>query len=247
LLSVTHKKELMKNIFLSFLMICAVAVAYAQNPVFHDKDAELRKVGDFEGIEVSSAIDLQLSQGNENSVAVSAPGDANRAGIKTEVRKGILHIWYENKNWFKGSGRKIRAYVSAKSLRLVSASGACDVIVNGELKSDELVIRLSGASDFKGGVRANSLKIDLSGASDIVIKGTAGNLSINASGASHFKGYELAADNCRVDASGATDIKITVNKVLNAEASGATNIDYMGSGMIGEIRTSGASNIRKRG
>jgi hypothetical protein len=34
--------------------------------------------------------------------------------------------------------------------------------------------------------------------------------------------------------------------VLNAEASGATSIDYKGTGMIGEIKTSGASNIRKR-
>jgi len=235
----------MKNIFLSLLMICAVTVNYGQ-AVFHDKDAELRQVGDFEGVEVSSAIDLQLSQGNENSVAVSAPGDANRAGIKTEVRKGILHIWYENKNWFKGSGRKIRAYVSAKTLRLISASGACDVMVNGELKSDELAIRLSGASDFKGAVRANNLKIDLSGASDIVIKGSVANLNIDASGASHFKGYELITDNCRVDASGATDIKITVNKILNAEASGATSIDYMGTGTIGDLKTSGASHIRRR-
>jgi hypothetical protein len=243
--SVTTQTIIMKNIFLSLLMICALSASYAQ-AVFHDKDAELRQVGDFEGVDVSSAIDLQLSQGNENSVAVSAPGEANRAGIKTEVRKGILHIWYENKNWFKGSGRKIRAYVSAKSLKLVSASGACDVTVNGELKSDELAIRLSGASDFKGGVRTKNLKIDLSGASDIVIKGSTSNLSIDASGASHFKGFDLSTDNCRVDASGATDIKITVNKVLNAEASGATNIDYMGTGMIGDLRTSGASHIRKR-
>jgi hypothetical protein len=235
----------MKNIFLSLLMISAVAVTQAQ-AVFHDKDAELRQVGDFEGVEVSSAIDLQISQGNENSVAVSAPGEANRAGIKTEVRKGILHIWYENKNWFKGNGRKIRAYVSAKSLRLISASGACDVMVNGEVKSDELAIRLSGASDFKGAVRARNLKIDLSGASDIVIRGSTSNLNIDASGASHFKGYELSTDNCQVDASGATDIQIMVNKVLNAEASGATNIDYKGAGMIGDLKTSGASNIRKR-
>ncbi|MBL7696785.1 MAG: DUF2807 domain-containing protein [Chitinophagaceae bacterium] len=235
----------MKKFILSLLMICVVAAGFSQ-AVFHDKDAELRQVGDFEGVDVSSAIELQLSQGNENSVAVSAPGGANRAGIRTEVRRGILHIWYENKNWFKGNGRKIRAYVSAKNFKLVSASGACDVTVNGELKSNDLAIKLSGASDFKGAVHASNLSIDLSGASDIVIKGTTANLSIGASGASHFKGYDLAADNCRVDASGATDIKITVNKVLNAEASGATNIDYMGSGMIGEIRTSGASNIRKR-
>lgn len=243
--SVTTIKFKMKNIFLSLLMISVITAAHAQ-VVFHDKDAELRQVGNFEGIDVSSAIDLQLSQGGENSVAVSAPGEANRAGIKTEVRKGILHIWYENKNWFKGSGRKIRAYVSARSLKLISASGACDVTVNGELKSDELAIRLSGASDFKGGVRTKNLNIDLSGASDISIKGSTSNLNIDASGASHFKGYDLSTDNCRVAASGATDIKITVNKVLNAEASGATNIDYMGTGMIGDLRTSGASHIRKR-
>ena len=235
----------MKYLFLSLLMICAVTVTQAQ-AVFHDKDAELRKVGDFEGIEVSSAIDLQIAQGNENSVAVSAPGNDNRAGIKTEVRRGILHIWYENKNWLNGTRRKMRAYVSAKSLRLIAASGACDVMVNGELRSDELAIKLTGASDFKGAVRANNLKIELSGASDIVIRGSAANLNIGASGASHFKGFDLSTDNCRVDASGATDIQITVNKVLNAEASGATNIDYKGAGMIGDLKTSGASNIRKR-
>jgi hypothetical protein len=137
-------------------------------------------------------------------------------------------------------------YVAAKNLDRVNASGACDVMVNGELTTRELMVGLSGASDFKGHVNTSSLKFDLSGASDVVVSGKAGDLSIEASGASHFKGYELTADNCRIDASGASDIKITVNKVLNAEASGATNIDYKGSGMIGDIRTSGASNIRKR-
>ena len=79
-----------------------------------------------------------------------------------------------------------------------------------------------------------------------MVGGSAGDVNIEASGASHFKGYDLAAENCRIDASGASDIKITVNKVLNAEASGATTIDYRGTGMIGDIRTSGASNIRKK-
>ena len=235
----------MKRIFLSFLMISGVFLVNAQT-VFHDKDAELRQVGDFEGVQVSSAFELQLSQGNENSVAVSAPGDVNRAGIKTEVKKGILHIWYDNKNWIKGGGRKLRAYVSAKNIKLIAASGACDVNINGEVRSDELAITLSGASDFKGTVIAKDLKIDLSGASDLVIKGSAANLSIDASGASHLKGYDLITENCRVDASGATDINITVNKVLNAEASGATHIDYRGTGTIGDIRSSGASHNRKR-
>lgn len=237
----------MKYLLLPLLLVAGfLQVGAQQKTVFHDRDAEVRKVGDFHSIEVSSAIDLQLSQGNENSVAVSAPGSENRAGIKTETRNGVLRIWYEQKNWFKGSGRKIRAYVSVKTLKKITASGACDVHVNGGLNSEELMIGLSGASDFKGQVNAGSLKIELSGASDVVISGKSGDLSISASGASHFKGFDLIVENCRIDASGASDIQITVNKVLNAEASGATNIDYRGSGMVGDVRTSGASNIKKR-
>jgi hypothetical protein len=238
----------MRYILLPLLLVFSAIATQAQEPrvVFHDKDAEIRTVGDFHAIDVSSAIDLQLSQGNENSVAVSAEGDQNKANIKTVVKNGVLKIWYEQKHWRWGGGRKIRVYVAAKNLDKVTASGACDVRINGELTSKALLVGLSGASDFKGRVNTGSLKFDLSGASDVVVSGKAGDLSIGASGASHFKGYELVADNCRIDASGASDIKITVNKVLNAEASGATNIDYKGAGMIGDIRTSGASNIRKR-
>jgi hypothetical protein len=245
--SVNIQNNTMNYLFLPLLMITMCIGATAQQKtVFHDRDAEVRKVGDFHSIEVSSAIDLQLSQGTENSVAISAPGEENRDNVKTEVRNGVLKIWYENKQWLRGSGRKTRAYVSVKSLKRLTASGACDVTVNGSLNSEELFLTMSGASDFRGNVKTGSLKIQLSGASDVVISGSTGDLKIGASGASHFKGYDLNADNCRIDASGASDIKITVNKVLSAQASGATSIDYKGSGMIGEIQTSGASNIRKR-
>lgn len=237
----------MKYVLLPLLLLTVYAGASAQQKtVFHDKDAEVRNVGDFHSVEVSSAIDLQISQGSENAVAISAPGDENRAGVKTVVKNGVLKIWYEQKKWLRGNGRKTRAYVSVKSLKKLGASGACDITVNGSIATDELFLDLSGASDFRGNVKTGSLKIELSGASDVVISGSAGDLRIDASGASHFKGYDLITENCRVNASGASDIKITVNKVLNAEASGATSIDYKGTGMIGDIRTSGASNIRKR-
>jgi len=240
------KTRLMKYFLLAFLMFSGLlSVDAQQKTIFHDKDAEIRKVGDFHAIEVSSAIDLQLSQG-ENSVAVSASEQEHRDGIKTVVSSGVLKIWFEEKKWFRGGGKKLRAYVSVRDLDRLSASGACDITVNGELKADEMAIALSGASDFKGRVNAGSLKFRISGASDVVISGSVGDLSVDASGASHFRGYDLEAENCRVEASGASDLKITVNKVLNAKASGATNIDYKGTGMIGEIRTSGASNIRKR-
>ncbi len=77
---------------------------------------------------------------------------------------------------------------------------------------------LSGASDFRGTVHVNSLKVDLSGASDVNIRGSATNLNVDASGASHFNGFDFATDNCLAEGSGASDIKIKVNKVINAES-----------------------------
>jgi hypothetical protein len=70
---------------------------------------------------------------------------------------------------------------------------------------------------------------------------------VDANGASDFKGFDLQADNCDVEASGASDIKVTVNKELNARASGASGVHYKGDGVIRDLRTSGASNVSRRG
>jgi hypothetical protein len=84
----------MKYIVLPLLLLSGLLSVQAQEQktVFHDKDAQLRNVGDFHAIDVSSAIDLQISQGDENSVAVSAEGDENRAAIKTQVRFVVMMI-----------------------------------------------------------------------------------------------------------------------------------------------------------
>ena len=106
---------------------------------------------------------------------------------------------------------------------------------------------LSGASDFKGVVDVSALEVDLSGASDVKISGTATNLNIESSGASDVDGYGLVTDICSAKASGASDIHVTVNKELNAHASGASNIYYHGTGVIKEVQSTGASSVAKKG
>ena len=89
--------------------------------------------------------------------------------------------------------------------------------------------------------------IDQSGASDVTINGMVSSLTISASGASDTKGYDLVSDNCRAEASGASDISVTVNKELNAHASGASSINYKGEGVIRDLHSSGASSVSKKG
>ncbi|MBL0181978.1 MAG: DUF2807 domain-containing protein [Chitinophagaceae bacterium] len=142
--------------------------------------------------------------------------------------------------------KKLKVYVSFKTLEKLNASGACDVMVTGSIEASSLNMVLSGASDFKGAVKVNSLKLDLSGASDVRISGTANTVDIESSGASDVKGYELVTDMCTATASGASDINITVNKEISANASGASDIYFKGAALIRDIHTSGASNVSRK-
>lgn len=231
---------------LSFVILLAGSLR-SQQTIINDPNAVIRPgITGFHAIHVSNAIELYLSQGTEETVAVSAREIKYRDRIRTEVKDGVLKIWFEKEGWkWDHSNYKLRAYISCKKLDQLKASGASNVYVDGNLSGDELAIDLSGASDFKGIVKYNTLKMDQSGASDASISGSASNLTIRASGASDVKGYGLVTDNCDVQATGASDIRISVNKELIARASGASSIYFKGTGVIKELHSNGASSVSK--
>ena len=240
------------NKFIALFIVSFFSISlFAQKVTVNDANAQARQVGSFTGIKVSSAFDLYLSQDEDEAVAVSAAKTEDRNKIRTEVKDGVLRIWFDDKsNWWKNMGnKKLKAYVSFKTLNSLSASGACDVVVTGAINSPDanFVMDFSGASDFKGEINAKTMKVDLSGASDVNIKGKVDHLEVEASGASDFDGYGFTTNNCNAHASGASGIKVTVNKELNAKASGASGIYYSGEGMIRDHKSSGASSISRRG
>lgn len=236
----------MKNFLIAGFAILMTTVLFAQQ--VNDPNAVVRDAKDFHGISVSSAFDVYLTQSNTEAVAVSATEEKHRERIKVEVKAGILHISYDSKglNWSSGN-RKLKAYISFKNIDRLNVSGACDVYISGTLKADNLHIDQSGASDLKGKLEVNKLTVDLSGASDITVNGTAAQLSIEASGASSFKGFDLNTETCDARASGASDIKVTVNNQLSVNASGASDIRYRGKGLIKEVKTSGSSSVSRDG
>ena len=241
----------MRKLFLlSTAVIFLVSFADAQKKVY-DENAEVRITGkDFHGIKISGGIDLYLSQGDQTNVVASATETKFRDRIKTEIIDGILKIWYDNDGgwrWNTGN-KKLKVYVSCKSIDQLNASGASDVNVDGALKAENLDIDLSGASDLKGNiVVTNKLNVEQSGASDARISGSAVDLKLKSSGASDFKGFDFEVQSCDAHASGASDIQITVNKELKAHASGASDIHYKGNAVITDLHSSGASSVKKRG
>lgn len=231
----------MKKIF-SVLLLSGIVTAVSAQKTINDANAQKRNVAGFHAIEIGGGIDLYLSQGDD-AVAVSASKDEYRDKIKTEVKNGVLKIWYEyNSNIRLDWGnRKMKAYVSAKTLDGLHASGGSDVFVDGSFKAAKLDMEVSGGSDFHGKIESDELKVEASGGSDVDISGKVGRLTIDASGGSDFKGYDLSTDICNIDASGGSDVYITVNKELSAKASGGSDVHYKGNGLIRDINTSSGS------
>ena len=217
--------------------------------MIYDANAQKREVGSFHTVEVSHGIDLFITQSNEEGVVVSATQVEHRDKIKTVVENGVLKIYINEKNFMAWNwrGRKLKAYISVKTIRAISASGGSDVMVQGALNGTDLNLNLSGGSDFNGQVTATNLTIDQSGGSDTHIKGKVVNLRVEASGGSDFSGYDLTAEYAILKASGGSDAEITVTKELAAEASGGSDVNYKGSPVIKYKSSSGGSSVRSRG
>ena len=235
----------MKKINVLILLLIGMVTVQAQRTVINDPNVQGRTVKPFHSIEVSGGIDLYLSQADEEALAVSATSINIREDIQTEVTDGVLKISYKQhgKMWTSGN-RKMRAYVAFKTMNKLKASGASDVIITGELHGDELDIELSGASDLKADLHLKKMNLQQSGASDANLSGKITELVVVASGASDLDAFGLASDVCTVKASGASDVRVTVHKELNAEASGASSVKHRGNASKTNIKTAGGSKVR---
>lgn len=238
----------MKYLFL-VLLLGTVNCLQAQEVIHTVKDpmAERRKVGSFDAIQVDGAMDVFLSQSDEIGVAVSASTEEFRDAITAEVRGNTLYISFKYKfPWHNRINPKTRAYVSVPRLESMNISGASDVNIAGVFKFDELKVILSGASNLKGQVEINNSQFLLTGASDCKLTGKADRIKIQASGASVFKGYELNAGEADINASGASDVQMSISNSVTVEASGASSVHYKGEPRLKGIRVTGASSFSRK-
>ena len=236
----------MKKMILFNVFILLQLWSCAQEQVWYDDHATQRSLeGDFNSISISGSIKLVLSQSEKTGLAVSAADQRYQEQIITEIVNNTLMI-YASKNRWKGAGKTATVYLSYKMIHSILASGASSVNIVGNVQFSRLKISLSGASKLKAHLHGTSLALSLSGASEATIAGKTGSLELVCSGASDLNGFDMQTETCTVVASGASDVKIQVNKELKAVASGASHIYYGGNATITDIKSTGASKVEKK-
>jgi len=208
--------------------------------------SETRNAKNISGICISDAIEAYITQSDTEELVLEAYS-GYLPHIISKVRNGILYIYYDSdlEDLFMHGDYRTKASISLKSLINITASGASKVKGTGNFQSENLNIRISGASEVDLSViTANIISCDASGASEIALSGTASTINIDElSGASKFYCFNLIAEKSYIRVTGASKAEIYVTQYLEVSASGASKVKYKGNPNTIKQHISGASEI----
>ena len=202
---------------------------------------ETRKVSGFDAIEVSHGIDLHLTMDTKERMEVEVPEDLAEH-LVTEVDDGRLRIYFDRSfNW----NNRTKVFVSAKKIESIKSSGGSDVKGENTIDVRDLELKASGGSDIKLEVAARELSVHVSGGADVDLTGETDFIYANTSGGSDLRAYDLIAEIAELEASGGSDIKITVKEEIEAKASGGADIVYKGNPTVKDTNTSSGADIKQ--
>ncbi|MCF8298885.1 MAG: DUF2807 domain-containing protein, partial [Saprospiraceae bacterium] len=125
-----------------------------------DVVTQVREVVDFDGIIVSGAFNVFISQGETQVVKIVAPEEIMEK-IQTDVKSGKLSI--NNKGRIK-CYNDIKIFLTVKSLNSIIASGASDIKTQSLINATVFKLILSGAGDVDLNLSCDDLNCVVSGA-----------------------------------------------------------------------------------
>lgn len=223
-------------------------------------------ITEFTRVDIGSAFTYEIKQSDTYSITVTANKNLFD-DIKVTKEGQTLRI--EKKTPWSlinlGSGRP-RAVITMPQLYGLDSSGATNGVVSRFSSTEDLGIRvsgassvelvaiaagdtnfnISGASDVDGALNAEGIDLDISGASSIQLEGAAGDIDVEASGASRLNLAELTVNDANVTLSGASQGTLNLDGRLDIELSGASQLEYIGEPVLGEMDISGASTLKKK-
>ncbi|NNF20725.1 MAG: DUF2807 domain-containing protein [Saprospiraceae bacterium] len=211
----------MKNVcsLICFVLLTVLTV--------HAQD-DTRRLGDFESLEVSGGISVDLFHGSPKAEIEMIKGDSDK--LKTEIKGNTLKIYFKNSSWGWGGGNgkaKIKLYF--EDLNEVDVSAGSNVECNEVIKSTEFDADASSGARLELNLEAESVDSDVSSGASLRLEGNAKNLKVDVSSGASFRGSELKTKNVDADVSSGGSIKVWATDSLSADASSGGSVKYKGN------------------
>lgn len=202
-------------------------------------------ISDFDKVDISHSFSVDITQGEDYSVVIRV--DDNLVEYLDVTKQGsILRIRFDPTRSFNIFDATMEAEITMPELTGLDLSGNSEARVSGFESSKSLTVDLSGNSNLRGDIQTGDARFDVSGNSSASLSGSAGDVSIDASGSSEVDLADFPGNNGEVRASGASTVTVNVSGRLDADASGSSDIYYLGNPELGRIDTSGSSSVQSR-
>ena len=209
---------------------------------------QVRNVGKFTGVSVSSGIKVNFTQGNNQSVVVETDPNLQEY-VSTEIENGILVIGIKNKNNRKLNFKKLLVTIEAPRLSSVRvSSGSLLTTINTITESDfaaevssganlnaDLNIRNNTSIDIGSGssmrlnVQTKKFALTGSSGSSATVVGTADTTVFSLSSAASCNAQDLLSKTGTASASSGSMLKINATESLTASATSGASIRYKGN------------------
>ena len=229
----------------TFVTLVLAAVFPTAGVAAHDgpERRETRAVSGFHAIRLAVPANLELTQGDVESLAIEA-GEKILANIETVVEEGTLVIRPAKplRTWHG----KVRIQVSARRIEALTIAGAGDIHA-AALRGPALKVTIAGAGDVRiGTLETERAAIHISGSGDVRVGGRTVELSTRISGSGDVHAERLDARRVKVSIAGSGGADVRAQESLAVNVSGSGNVRYYGEPSVAKtIRGSGS--VKKAG
>ncbi len=192
------------------------------------QDHEVRNLATFTQIGNSTSGDIYLTQGSPQHVEIIGKKDLI-ANVDTEISNGQLKIQMKNHhgNWFWHDDDHLKIYITAASIDAININGSGDLVTQGTLTGNNIVLSVNGSGTVKADLDMKGLlNADVRGSGDMTLTGKSQTLKSYVSGSGDIDLSIQVATSAEFDVSGSGDIKVTgkANR-MDASISGSGDLD----------------------
>lgn len=206
-------------------------------------EKENRDLSGFTGVQISSGIDVYLSQGDQFEVVVEADENLHDV-ILTRLEGKMLVVKTDHVN-IRNARAKI-VHVTLPELTDLKISSAGDCVGQTPVHCDDLRISISSAGDLTLELDAERVFLDISSSGDAELSGITGVFDVSLSSAGDLDAFDLVAESVEVDVSSAGDARVHATEEISMNASSAGSIYYRGGAKVVHSRSSSAGSIVSR-
>ncbi|BDS09868.1 head GIN domain-containing protein [Aureispira anguillae] len=229
----------MKKILSLFLFLTVFAfTSCEQNGPIATQTYDLNA---FTGVSAQSAIDVNIIQGNTQSVKLTGADNLlDKVDIYVENSTLIIKMkfgFYQNNN--------IVADITIPSIDFVEISGSGNVWLDDFAFTDDLTMKITGSGNIKTGVldlSNQTLTCEVTGSGNITTQGQANVTNLKISGSGDYEAHDMIAGYGHTKITGSGNAKVNITTDLHVTISGSGNIYYKGQPTI-EVNITGSGEV----